>query len=252
MFRASSCGGSPTLPMTKKSPEVDAERPANRSLSCRGVFLRTVEAVDAGRSGGRIEMGSARPGDLSSHEAVPPRSRCSSIHESDRDEQPVLFGTSWRLHPPNSSPGPPPSLMASRSNVPNLAQLVKSDRGRILRPRPRSLATPVPESRLSSSTLANRFMERDWPVLAIKGDLLDPSVSTEDGAPGAISVWLQPPSVLLRQLARSHPVLLRPRSVGRARWLPRPQDRTPERAAQPGSPARRNRERSHRPLFPDL
>ena len=57
------------------------------------------------------------------------------------------------------------------------------------------------------ATLAHRFMERDWPVLAIKGDLLDPSVSTEEKLQEHLGLDT-PPSVLLRQLARSQPVLL--------------------------------------------
>ena len=57
------------------------------------------------------------------------------------------------------------------------------------------------------ATLAHQFMERDWPVLAIKGDLLDPSVSTEDRLKEHLGLDA-PPSILLRQLACSQPVLL--------------------------------------------
>ena len=57
------------------------------------------------------------------------------------------------------------------------------------------------------ATLAHRFMERDWPVLAIKGDLLEPSVSTEERLQEHLGLDT-PPSVLLRQLARSQRVLL--------------------------------------------
>ena len=54
------------------------------------------------------------------------------------------------------------------------------------------------------ATLARRFMERDWPVLAIKGDLLGASVSTENRLQEHLGLET-PPNILLRRLASRHP-----------------------------------------------
>ena len=57
------------------------------------------------------------------------------------------------------------------------------------------------------STLALRFAERGWPVLAIKADTLDPDVSSESDLQEHLGLDSRP-SVLLRRLAGDEPVLL--------------------------------------------
>ena len=89
---------------------------------------------------------------------------------------------------------------------PELAQLV----GRIERSVSTTTAvTGLPGAGKSAllATLARRYMERDWPVLAIKGDLLGAGVSTENGLQEHLGLDT-PPSIFLRRLASRHPVLL--------------------------------------------
>ena len=57
------------------------------------------------------------------------------------------------------------------------------------------------------STLAHRYVERGWPVLAIKGDMLDTDISTEAELREHLGLDARP-SDLLEQLAESGPVLL--------------------------------------------
>ena len=57
------------------------------------------------------------------------------------------------------------------------------------------------------STLAHRYIERGWPVLAIKGDMLDADISTEAELREHLGLDARP-SDLLEQLAESGPVLL--------------------------------------------
>ena len=57
------------------------------------------------------------------------------------------------------------------------------------------------------STLAHRFIERGWPVLAIKGDALDAVVASESDLQDYMGIDARP-SALLEQLAERAPVLL--------------------------------------------
>ena len=57
------------------------------------------------------------------------------------------------------------------------------------------------------ATLSNRYAGNGWPVLAIKGDLLDAGVSSEKGLQEHLALDA-PPSDLLQRLARFQPVLL--------------------------------------------
>ena len=57
------------------------------------------------------------------------------------------------------------------------------------------------------STLADRFADRGWPVLAIKGDLLDPNISDEEDLQQHLGFEASPSDLLLR-LAEFQPVLL--------------------------------------------
>ena len=55
--------------------------------------------------------------------------------------------------------------------------------------------------------LAHRYVARDWPVLAIKSDLIDGSVSTEEGLKDHLGLGIKPGDAL-RMLGKSEPVLL--------------------------------------------
>jgi len=55
--------------------------------------------------------------------------------------------------------------------------------------------------------LARRFADRGWPVLAIKGDLLDADIASESDLQARLGLDALP-SVLLQRLARFQPVLL--------------------------------------------
>ena len=57
------------------------------------------------------------------------------------------------------------------------------------------------------STLARRYIERGWPVLAIKADMLDADISAESGLQEHLGLDAKP-SDLLEQLAETKPVLL--------------------------------------------
>ena len=57
------------------------------------------------------------------------------------------------------------------------------------------------------STLAHRFIERGWPVLAIKADMLDADMSGESGLQEHLGLDAKP-SDILEQLAETGPVLL--------------------------------------------
>ena len=57
------------------------------------------------------------------------------------------------------------------------------------------------------ATLARRYLEFGWPVLAIKGDLLGAGVSTENMLQEHLGLETAP-SILFRRLAGQHPVLL--------------------------------------------
>lgn len=57
------------------------------------------------------------------------------------------------------------------------------------------------------ATLANRYVENGWPVLAIKGDLLYAGISTEEGLQKHLALDA-PPSDLVQRLAKFQPVLL--------------------------------------------
>ena len=57
------------------------------------------------------------------------------------------------------------------------------------------------------ATLSNRYSGNGWPVLAIKGDLLDAGMSTEEDLQEHLALDA-PPSDLLKRLARFQPVLL--------------------------------------------
>ena len=57
------------------------------------------------------------------------------------------------------------------------------------------------------ATLALRFAERGWPVLAIKGDVLDPNLANESELQEYLGLSTRP-SELLRRLAKFEPVLL--------------------------------------------
>ena len=57
------------------------------------------------------------------------------------------------------------------------------------------------------STLAHRYIERGWPVLAIKADILDADISRESELQEHLALDA-PPGDLLEQLAKSGPVLL--------------------------------------------
>ncbi len=57
------------------------------------------------------------------------------------------------------------------------------------------------------STLARRYIERDWPVLAIKADMLDADISAESGLQEHLGLDARP-SDFLEQLAETVPVLL--------------------------------------------
>ena len=57
------------------------------------------------------------------------------------------------------------------------------------------------------ATLANRYVENGWPVLAIKGDLLYAGISSEEDLKKHLALDA-PPSALLQRLAKFQPVLL--------------------------------------------
>ena len=57
------------------------------------------------------------------------------------------------------------------------------------------------------STLSHQFVRLGWPVLAIKGDLLDPDISTEGDLQERLGLS-ERPSTLLKRLAAFQPVLL--------------------------------------------
>ena len=57
------------------------------------------------------------------------------------------------------------------------------------------------------ATLAARYVDQGWPVLAIKGDLLDVNVTSEAALQEQLALN-SPPSALLSTLARDEPVLL--------------------------------------------
>ena len=57
------------------------------------------------------------------------------------------------------------------------------------------------------ATLASRYVDQGWPVLAIKGDLLDVNVASEANLQEQLALD-SPPSALLSALARDGPVLL--------------------------------------------
>ena len=57
------------------------------------------------------------------------------------------------------------------------------------------------------STLAHRYIERGWPVLAIKADMLDADISSESELQEHLALDA-PPGDLLEQLAENRPVLL--------------------------------------------
>ena len=57
------------------------------------------------------------------------------------------------------------------------------------------------------ATLAKSYRDSDWPVLAIKADLLDPDITSEDALRERLGLE-ETPSRLLRELAKSGPVLL--------------------------------------------
>ena len=89
---------------------------------------------------------------------------------------------------------------------PELAELVSRIEGA---PSSTTAVTGDPGAGKSAlmATLANRFIECNWPVLAIKGDLLDARLSTENTLQEHLGL-AAPPSELLRRLAGSRPVLL--------------------------------------------
>jgi hypothetical protein len=89
---------------------------------------------------------------------------------------------------------------------PELAQLIERLDGAVASTTA-LLAGPGAGKSALLATLARRFADRGWPILAIKGDLLDADISSEEDLQARLGLD-EPPSVLLLRLAKFQPVLL--------------------------------------------
>ena len=89
---------------------------------------------------------------------------------------------------------------------PELAQLIEKLDGSIASTTA-VLGPPGAGKSALLATLANRYVENGWPVLAIKGDLLYAGISTEEGLQKHLALDA-PPSDLLQRLAEFQRVLL--------------------------------------------
>ena len=69
------------------------------------------------------------------------------------------------------------------------------------------LGTPGSGKSALLATLAHRAIELGWPVLAVKGDLLSPDISSEEDLQSYLGLDALP-NVLLQRLAKFQPVLL--------------------------------------------